>query len=82
MNHVVIVAVNVHIILNICVMATLVILITCIRNKTMKYEMKNFVKFATTKKVSDIGQKPKRDEHKRLRKIARKQKQLTRKLAN
>ena len=48
----------------------------------MKYEMKNFVKFATTKKVSDIGQKPKRDEHKRLRKIARKQKQLTRKLAN
>ena len=48
----------------------------------MRYEMQNFIKFAATKKVSDVGQKPKRDNHKRLRKIARKQKQLTRKLAN
>ena len=38
----------------------------------MRYEMQNFVKFATTKKVSDVGQKPKRDEHKRIRRIARK----------
>ena len=48
----------------------------------MKYEMQNFVKFATTKKVSDVGQKPKRDEHKRIRRIARKNKSLTRKLTN
>ncbi len=47
----------------------------------MRYEMQNFVKFATTKKVSNVGQKPKRDEHKRLRKIARKNKSLTRKLS-
>ena len=36
----------------------------------MRYEMQNFVKFATIKKPSKVGQKPKRDEHKRLRKIA------------
>ena len=41
----------------------------------MRYEMQNFVKFATTKK-------PKRDEHKRLRKIARKNKSLTQKLSS
>jgi len=33
----------------------------------MRYEMQNFIKFASTKKVSNVGQKPKRDEHKRLR---------------
>jgi len=48
----------------------------------MRYEMQNFIKFAATKKVSDVGQKPKRDEHKRLRRIARKNKSLTRKLTN
>ena len=47
----------------------------------MRYEMQNFIKFATTKKVSDVGQKPKRDEHKRLRKIERKNKNLARKLS-
>ena len=47
----------------------------------MRYEMQNFIKFATTKKVSDVGQKPKRDEHKRLRKIARKNKALARKIS-
>ncbi len=47
----------------------------------MRYEMRNFIKFATTKKVSDVGQKPKRDEHKRLRRIARKNKNLARKLS-
>ncbi len=48
----------------------------------MRYEMQNFIKFANTKKVSNVGQKPKRDDHKRLSKIACKRKQLTRKLAN
>ena len=47
----------------------------------MRCEMQNFVKFATTKKVSNVGQKPKRDEHKRLRKIARKNKALARKIS-
>jgi len=47
----------------------------------MRYEMQNFIKLAATKKVSDVGQKPKRDEHKRLRKIARKNKNLARKLS-
>jgi hypothetical protein len=45
----------------------------------MRYEMKNFIKFS---KVSNIGQKPKRDDWKRDRKIARKNKQLNRKLAS
>ena len=45
----------------------------------MRYEMKNFIKFS---KVSNVGQKPKRDEHKRLRKIARKNKSLTQKLSS
>jgi len=35
----------------------------------MRYEMKNFIK--TTKKTSNVGQKPKRDDWKRERKIAR-----------
>ena len=48
----------------------------------MRYEMQNFVKFANTKKPSNVGQKPKRDEHKRLRKIARKNKSLTQKLSS
>ena len=47
----------------------------------MRYEMQNFIKFAATKKVSDVGQKPKRDEQKRLRRIARKNKNLARKLS-
>lgn len=40
----------------------------------MRYEMKNFIKM--TKKPSNVGQsdKPKRDEWKRERKIARKTK--------
>ena len=36
----------------------------------MRYEMQNFVKM--TKVKSDVGPKPKRDEWKRDRKIARK----------
>ena len=36
----------------------------------MRYEMKNFVKFTKTK-VSNVGQKPRRDDWKRERKIAR-----------
>lgn len=48
----------------------------------MRYEMQNFIKFSKSKKVSDIGQKPKRAKYKLDRKLARKQKQLTRKLAN
>ena len=50
----------------------------------MRYEMQNFIKFSKSK-VSDIGRfdKPsKRDDWKRERKIARKQKQINRKLAN
>ena len=39
----------------------------------MQYEMKNFVKM--TKVKSDVGPKPKRDEWKRDRKVARKTKQ-------
>ena len=46
----------------------------------MRYEMKNFIKFS---KVSNVGQsKSKRDDWKRDRKIARKNKSLTRKLAS
>ena len=48
----------------------------------MRNEMQNFIKFASSKKVSNVGQKPKRDEHKRLRRIARKNKALARKLTN
>jgi len=47
----------------------------------MRYEMQNFIKFSKSK-VSDVGQKPKRDDWKRDRKIARKNKQLNRKLAS
>jgi hypothetical protein len=50
----------------------------------MKCEMQNFIKFSKSK-ASNVGQfdKPtKRDDWKRERKIARKQKQLNRKLAN
>ena len=39
----------------------------------MHYEMKNFVKM--TKVKSDVGPKPKRDDWKRDRKVARKTKQ-------
>ena len=48
----------------------------------MRCEMQNFIKFSKSKKVSDVGQKPKRDDWKRDRKIARKNKQLNRKLAS
>ena len=52
----------------------------------MKCEMQNFIKFSKSKKkVSDVGQsdKPlKRDDWKRERKIARKNKSLNRKLAS
>ena len=45
----------------------------------MRYEMKNFIKFS---KVSNVGQsKSKRDDWKRERKIARKNKQQQRKLS-
>ena len=47
----------------------------------MRCEMQNFIKFSKSK-VSDVGQKPKRDDWKRDRKIARKNKSLTRKLAS
>lgn len=47
----------------------------------MKCEMQNFIKFSKSK-VSDVGQKPKRDDWKRDRKIARKNKSLARKLAS
>ena len=46
----------------------------------MKCEMQNFIKFSKSKKVSNVGQS-KKDEHKRVRKIARKNKILTRKLS-
>ena len=45
----------------------------------MRYEMKNFIKFS---KVSNVGQKSKRDDWKRDRKIARKNKSLNRKIAS
>jgi hypothetical protein len=45
----------------------------------MKCEMQNFIKFS---KVSKVGQKSKRDDWKRVRKLARKNKSLTRKLAS
>ena len=47
----------------------------------MRCEMQNFIKFSKSK-VSNVGQKPKRDDWKRDRKIARKNKSLTRKLAS
>ena len=47
----------------------------------MKCEMQNFIKFSKSK-VSNVGQKPKRDDWKRDRKLARKNKQLNRKLAS
>jgi hypothetical protein len=47
----------------------------------MKCEMQNFIKFSKSK-VSNVGQKPKRDDWKRDRKLARKNKSLTRKLAS
>lgn len=47
----------------------------------MRYEMQNFIKFSNSKKVSNVGQsKSKRDDWKRERKIARKNKSTTRKL--
>jgi hypothetical protein len=46
----------------------------------MRYEMQNFIKFSKTK-VSNVGQKPKRDDWKRERKLARIQKQQQRKVA-
>ena len=46
----------------------------------MRYEMQNFVKI--TKVKSDVGPKPKRDEWKRDRKVARNTKQqMQRKVA-
>ena len=48
----------------------------------MRYEMQNFIKFANSKKPSNVGQKPKRAKYKLDRKLARKQKQVTRQLAN
>jgi len=48
----------------------------------MRYEMQNFIKFSKQSKVSDVGQKPKRDDWKRERKLARKNKSLNRKLAS
>jgi hypothetical protein len=47
----------------------------------MRYEMQNFIKFSKSK-VSDVGQKPKRDDWKRDRKLARKTKSQLRKLAS
>ena len=47
----------------------------------MRCEMQNFIKFSKSK-VSDVGQKPKRDDWKRDRKIARKNKSLNRKIAS
>lgn len=47
----------------------------------MRCEMQNFIKFSKSK-VSNVGQKPKRDDWKRDRKLARKNKSLTRKLAS
>ncbi len=47
----------------------------------MRCEMQNFIKFSKSK-VSDVGQKPKRDDWKRDRKVARKNKSLNRKLAS
>jgi hypothetical protein len=50
----------------------------------MKCEMQNFIKFSKSKtKASDVGQlKSKRDDWKRERKIARKNKTLNRKLVS
>jgi len=47
----------------------------------MRCEMQNFIKFSKSK-VSNVGQKPKRDDWKRERKIARKNKSLNRKIAS
>ena len=46
----------------------------------MKCEMQNFIKFSKTK-VSNVGQSKHNDDWKRERKIARKQKQVQRKVA-
>jgi len=46
----------------------------------MQYEMQNFIKFSKTK-PSNVGQSKYNDDWKRERKIARKQKQLQRKVA-
>ena len=43
------------------------------RTNVMQYEMRNFIKM-TKKKTSNVGQKPKRDDWKRERKIARQSK--------
>lgn len=51
----------------------------------MRCEMQNFIKFSKSKKVSNVGQSgkpPKRDDWKRERKVARKNKSLNRKLAS
>lgn len=49
----------------------------------MRCEMQNFIKFSKSKKVSNVGQlKSKRDDWKRERKVARKNKSLNRKLAS
>jgi hypothetical protein len=50
----------------------------------MRCEMQNFIKFSKSKKVSNVGQSDKstkRDDWKRERKIARKNKQLNRTIA-
>lgn len=50
----------------------------------MRYEMQNFIKFSKSKKVSNVGQpekSSKRDDWKRDRKVARKNKSQLRKLA-
>ncbi len=46
----------------------------------MRYEMQNFIKFSKTK-ASKVGQSKHNDDWKRERKIARKQKQMQRKVA-
>ena len=46
----------------------------------MQYEMQNFIKFSKSK-VSNVGRSKRNDDWKRERKIARKQKQLQRKVA-
>ena len=51
----------------------------------MRCEMQNFIKVNKSAKVSDVGQSgkpPKRDDWKRERKVARKNKSQQRKLAS
>ena len=50
------------------------------KENKMRYEMQNFIKFSKTK-ASKVGQSKHNDDWKRERKIARKQKQLQRKVA-